>query len=477
MSSVATENKKSRNPFKVMIEFMHNEAFSGILLFTMALLAMVIANSDFSYTYFHWWHEPFKFIIMGYGVEMDMHHFINDALMALFFLLIGLEIKRELLMGELKGFQRAAFPVLGAIGGMAVPGLFYSIFNVWDPVAAKGFGIPMATDIAFALGVMLLLGKRVPFALKIFLVTLAVVDDLGAVLIIAFFYTKELNLDYLMIAGGVVGILTLLNLIGVRKLLPYILLGIVLWYLVYNSGVHATIAAVVFAFTIPIASKTDTETFSKEVNDKLGNFCMLDNKENKVLLSDEQVHTLEEVKESFSKVQNPLVRMEHAIHPYSAYFIMPLFAFSNAGVSVDLGAFSPNLVFLGIFVGLLVGKPLGIFGITYLFDKMNLIKKPESITWGEVVGAGMLAGMGFTMSIFITNLAFDDMALVEMSKIAILCATFASMAGGMFYLIRMSAQKSKAELEKSADEESLINEYSDENEEATPAPVKANASQ
>ncbi|AFI05793.1 sodium/proton antiporter NhaA [Helicobacter cetorum] len=425
-------NIKTENTLSVMLKnFITSESFGGIFLFLNAVLAMIVANSFLKESYFALWHVPFGFQIGDFFIGFSLHHWIDDVLMALFFLMIGLEIKRELLFGELSDFKKASFPVIAAIGGMVVPGLIYFVLNTNTP-SQHGFGIPMATDIAFALGVVMLLGKRVPVALKVFLITLAVADDLGAIIVIAVFYTTNLKLAWLLGALGVILGLALLNRLNVRLLLPYLLLGVVLWFCVHESGIHATIAAVILAFMIPVKMPKNSE--SKELLELSKHYAQTSVE---VLLTKEQQQILHSIEKKTSALQSPLERLEHFLAPISGYFIMPLFAFANAGVSISS---STNLevdkVLLGVILGLCLGKPLGIFLITFIGEKLKITARPKGISWWHILGAGLLAGIGFTMSMFISNLAFtsEHKDAMEVAKIAILLGSLISGIFGALYL-------------------------------------------
>ncbi|PAF51031.1 sodium/proton antiporter NhaA [Helicobacter sp. 13S00477-4] len=417
----------------VFLSFIKSESFGGIFLFISAVLAMVIANSTLNSYYFDFWHTEFGFQFGEHFVGFSIHHWINDVLMALFFLMVGLEIKREILFGELAGFKKAAFPAIAALGGMIAPGLIYYLLNAGSE-SSHGFGIPMATDIAFALGVIMLLGKRVPIALKVFLVTLAVADDLGAIIIIAVFYTTGLKLLWLLCAIGVVMILILLNKMNIKNLIPYMVLGVLLWFTIHNSGIHATIAAVILAFCIPISPKKQSKDFSNLIKTLGESFQSKTTKEQ--YPTEEEIHT---IKKKLKTIQSPLGKLEHTLQPWCAYFIMPLFAFANAGVNIggDIN-FNIDHILLGVVLGLVIGKPLGIFIITFLCEKIGIATRPKGINWGHILGAGMLAGIGFTMSMFVSNLAFSHPESMEVSKIAILGGSLISGMIGVVYLIFLS---------------------------------------
>ena len=394
----------------ILLRFFKHQSMSGFLLFGATILALLTANSPWAAEYFDLWHAPLGIAAFGHTLTMDLTHWIDDGLMSLFFLLVGLEIKRELLVGELSTVKRAAFPIVGAIGGMLVPALLFFLFTSGTP-QSNGFGIPMATDIAFVLGILTLFGNRVSVSLKIFLVSLAVVDDLGAVLMIAFFYTDDLLLMPLFFAGATLGALTFLNAGGVTRLGPYLLLGILLWVFIHSSGVHATVAGVLLAFLIPVRSRLKGRHFIQQVKRTLHNFSKEEATRSNMLLTHRQHQALEAMANAYDGIQNPLMRLEHFLQPVSAYFVMPLFAFANAGISFSHLAGLPPLPMLtmGIIAGLVVGKPLGIAGFTYLFAKIGVIQKPRGLGWKTIIGGAVLGGVGFTMSIFIAQLAFDGL--------------------------------------------------------------------
>jgi len=418
---------------KIIQKFIKDESFSGILLFVATLLAVLIANSSLSTYYFDLWNMNLGLSIAGKDISMSLMYWINDGLMALFFLMVGLEIKRELLIGELSSVKKASFPIIAAIGGMVIPAFFYIILNTDDP---KGFGIPMATDIAFALGILMLLGKKVNPALKLFLVSLAVVDDLGAVIVVALVYTTELHMEYFLYAGLVYAIIWILNLKKVTSLTPYLLLGILLWIYIHAIGIHATIAGVLLAFAIPIGSKVNEKEFIKETNELINKFEQ--NMDEIPILNHSQIDILEGIAYRYNKVQNPLVKLEHNLHSFSAFLIMPLFAFANAGVVLNFSSISENLtIVLGVIVGLLIGKPIGILGFTYLTSKFNFVKKPENLQWEEILAVGFLGGVGFTMSIFITQLAFIDQNVVSAIKMGIFFASFVAGAIGVLLISKV----------------------------------------
>lgn len=417
---------------EIIQHFIKDESFSGILLFFTTFLAVVIANSAWGDSYFALWHTELGIAIAGKSVTMDLMHWINDGLMALFFLMVGLEIKRELVIGELSSVKKASFPIVAAIGGMAIPALLYVAFNSDSP---KGFGIPMATDIAFALGILMLLGKRVNPALKLFLVALAVVDDLGAVIVVATVYTNEIHTFYFLHAALVYALIWILSLKKVTSLIPYLLLGIALWFYIHAIGIHATIAGVLLAFAIPIKSKVDESEFITSTKESIDSFES--HRDEIPIINHHQIDTLENIAYNYDKVQNPLVKLEHRLHGLSAFVIMPFFAFANAGVILDFSAVSQNLfIVLGVIIGLLIGKPLGIVGFTYVASKIGLVKKPDELKWNEIIAVGFLGGIGFTMSIFITQLAFIDASMIAAVKLAIFFASFIAGILGVLLILR-----------------------------------------
>lgn len=415
-------------------DFISKEAFSGFLLFTATVVAVIVANSSLSQEYYNLWHAPLGVTMGDMNISMSLSMWINDGLMALFFLMVGLEIKREMLIGELSSVRKASFPVIAAVGGMVIPALIYVGLNPENPI---GFGVPMATDIAFALGILLLLGNKVNPALKLFLVALAVVDDLGAVLVVATVYTSEIHAAYFLHAILIYALIWILNLKGVKALWPYLILGIFLWVYIHAIGIHATIAGVLLALAIPISSKIEERKFietSKKAIDEFEKHI-----DEIPILNHHQIDALENIAYGYDKVQNPLVKLEHQLHGFSAFFIMPLFAFANAGVVIDFSGVSQHLmIVLGVVFGLVIGKPIGIVAFTYLASKTKLIHKPDNLSWEEIVAVGFLAGIGFTMSIFITHLAFVDESVISAVKLGIFIASFIAGVLGVLLINRAS---------------------------------------
>jgi len=416
--------------------FVHSEVTGSILLLACTVLALVWANSPWADSYFDLLHT---YVGLSWGdasFKLSLHHWINDGLMVIFFFVVGLEVKRELVVGELSSFDKASLPVAAAIGGMVVPALLFTVLNMGGK-GASGWGIPMATDIAFALGVLAIFGARVPLGLKIFLTALAIADDLGAVAVIAIFYTESINVVALMAAG----LLLVLLFIGVRArarrgVLYLLIIGV--WLAVFSSGVHATVAGILVAMIIPVRPRVDPRRFIDETEARLeritqeerSNLCLISNRE--------QLEVVQRVHLGAEDALPTGLMLEHYLHPIQVWFILPLFALANAGVAIggDLLAVLANPLALGVIVGLVVGKPLGISLLSWLAVKSGRGALPEGVTWGQVAGAGCLAGIGFTMSLFISDLAFNDEALIATAKIGILAASLTSGVLGYFLLAR-----------------------------------------
>ena len=379
---------------KGFTSFFKLEAASGIVLLFAAVIALFISNSELSILYFSTL-ERYLFIgINNFGLKLSVLHWINDALMAIFFFFVTLEIKREFLQGELSNIKQALLPIIAAVGGMLVPALIYVFINLGDGETLKGWAIPSATDIAFSLGVLSLLGKRVPLSLKVFLTALAIIDDLGAIVIIALFYSGDLSIKYLSLMLLAFIILLVMNKFNIKKILPYLIVGIFLWDFTHNSGIHATIAGVLLAMTIPHRKK--------------------------------------------DKDFSLLIKVEHAISPYVAFGIMPIFAFANAGVSLEGLSFSSLLdkVPLGIVLGLFVGKQLGVFVFSYISIKLKIAQMPSNTSWYNFYGVGVLTGIGFTMSLFVGNLAFaESMQYMDGVKIGVLTGSLLSTLFGYFLIL------------------------------------------
>ena len=379
------------SPFKWFFKL---EAASGLMLLISAIIALIISNSSFSEIYFSVLNKYIFIGVNNFGLKLSVLHWVNDALMAIFFFFVTLEIKREFIQGELSNIKQASLPIIAAVGGMLVPALIYVFININDSETLNGWAIPSATDIAFSIGILSLLGSRVPISLKVFLTALAIIDDLGAIVIIAFFYTADLSLKYLVLLLLTFVLLLLLNKFNVKKFLPYLFFGLFLWFFTHESGVHATIAGVLLACSIPHRKKE--HDFS--------------------LLS----------------------KIEHSISPYVAYFIMPLFAFANAGVSFEGLSFNSLLspVPLGILLGLFIGKQIGVFLFSYSSIKFGIAQMPNKSTWLSLYGVGILTGIGFTMSLFVGNLAFaSNIQYIDSVKIGVLSGSLLSTLVGYFVLL------------------------------------------
>ena len=386
--------KNLSKPFKWFFQL---EAASGLVLLIAAIIALVISNSNFSELYFNTL-EQYLFIgINNFGLKLSVHHWINDLLMAIFFFFVTLEIKREFIQGELSNLKKALLPIIGAVGGMVIPALFYVVINFGNTETLNGWAIPSATDIAFSLGILSLLGSRVPISLKIFLTALAIIDDLGAILIIAFFYSGDLSISYLSLILISYIFLLVLYKFGVKKFIPYLIIGSFMWFFTYKSGIHATISGVLLASTIP--HRTKDKDFSL------------------------------------------LIKLEHAISPYVAFMIMPIFAFANAGVSLEGISLSSLLlpVPLGILLGLFIGKQVGVMVFSFVAVKTGIAQMPDNSSWLSLYGVSVLTGIGFTMSLFVGNLAFaENIEYIDGVKIGVLAGSLLSTLFGYFILLFFS---------------------------------------
>ncbi len=422
----SSSNPLSANPVvRPFQQFIRLEAAGGILLLICAVVALVWANSPYADQYFALW-STITTVGMGeFEISKPLLLWINDGLMAIFFFVVGLEIKREILTGELSSPKNAALALAAAVGGMVVPALLYAAVN-WGGAGISGWGIPMATDIAFALGVLALLGKRAPLALKVFLTALAIVDDLGAVLVIALFYTAKVKVGFLVMGGVVLLALILVNRFGVRRTSVYVVLGLLLWIAFLKSGVHATIAGVLLALTIPARRVIDGQSFVERGRALLDQFST-GLEPGRVNPTSSQMDALHAIEDAAEKLDTPLHRMEHALHGWVAFFIMPVFALANAGVALGGGgAGLGSPVTLGIIVGLFFGKQIGVTLFAWLAVRLGIAQLPLGVSWRQVYAVSFLCGIGFTMSLFIANLAFDDAALLDGAKIGILVASVIS---------------------------------------------------
>lgn len=427
-------------------EFIHRQTTSGILLMLCAVLALIIANTSMAHGYHHFFQQHFTIGLENFQLSKSLHHWINDGLMAIFFLVVGLELKRELLVGELANFKQALLPIIAAVGGMVVPASIYFALNPTGHTA-NGWGIPMATDIAFALGALALLGKRVPQSLLMFLVALAIVDDLGAVVVIAIFYTETINTSALGLVGVFTMALVFLNLFGVRNLLPYLIVGAFLWVAMLKSGVHATLAGVLLAFIIPMKPKYDPNRFLSLINDGVDKVKNAYKKDSNIITNDALRSEVRSLGNGVNLVQAPAQILESKLHLPSAYLVIPIFALANAGVPIDwsnIGNIITHPVAMGIGLGLVVGKLIGIAGFSWLAVKAGICDLPKGLNMHHMIGVAFMGGIGFTMSIFIAELGFaHHQQDLLMAKTGIL---FASLIAGVtgFIWLYITTKKNKA---------------------------------
>lgn len=423
--------------------FVHSKLTAGLLLLICAVIAVIAANVPALRGLHEFWEKELVFGINDSIVTMSVRHFVNDVLMAIFFFSVGLEIKREIKVGELSSPKKAMLPIFAAIGGMIVPALFYTAFNTGTE-SANGWGIPMATDIAFAIGILSLLGNRCPIALKVFLTALAIVDDIGAIIVLAIFYpSHELHAVFLLAAAAVTVVLLLLNRAGVKSPLPYTILGLALFVTVYMSGIHATISGVILAMTIPAWTSINEVRFSVGMSRLIEDFRKASNSEVDVLANKEQLEVINKIGINVNMINPLLHRLEIQLHPWVNFIIMPLFALANAGVVIDPSVMSGGVppVMTGIFFGLLLGKPTGIFLFSWIAVKLRIANLPDGTKWKQILSLGILGGIGFTMSIFIDNLAFDSNFLVSSGKFAILVTSFIAACLGLAALYLTTNKK------------------------------------
>jgi Na+:H+ antiporter, NhaA family len=410
--------------------FVQSETAGSVLLFGATVIALVWANSPWSASYFALWKLPLQ-IGRRPLLSMDLHHWIDDGLMVLFFLVVGLEIKREIAKGELSSFRQAALPIMAALGGMIIPAILYFMLNRTGS-GARGWGIPMATDIGFAMGVLALLGKRIPSSLRVFMLALAIVDDVGAILVIAFFYTPKISLSALAVAGG---LLALLVVIAMRRapVSVYAVVGFFFWAAVLSSGVHATIAGVILGLIAPIKPKFRPEELAQSAEPLLGSFRAQISSQDKSSAE----ATLTELDQLLRGTDSTAERLERSLHPWVCYFVLPLFALASAGVNLStenlkLAISSP--IALGIFLGLVGGKAVGITAFSFVAVQSKIAGMAEGLTWPGIAGVGILAGVGFTVALFISTLSFGDETLVATAKVAVLAASLAAGSIGYLYL-------------------------------------------
>lgn len=426
-------------------KFTKIESFSGILLITATVIALIWANSPFSDSYISLWNSKVGFSFTGFELYKPLLLWINDLLMAIFFFLIGLEIKREFLIGELNSTKKLVFPLMAALGGMIFPVLFFLLINQ-NPETAKGWGIPMATDIAFALAILKLLGDKVPVALKIFLTAFAIIDDIGAVLIIAIFYSGNIQIVMLIIALALIGVLYFLSYKGIYSKFLLVTVGAVVWYLFLKSGIHPTIAGLLLAFSVPLRQKINTNAFIgslDQISDKIKSNIIV----NEPVLSSVQIEQIDNLEDWTDKYQSPLQHLEHRLHDWVAYFIIPLFALANAGVVLNTGIPLDYALVITITISLVLGKGIGISSLVLLAKKLKLISVPKEINKTHIIGVSFIAGVGFTMAIFIGSLAFAGKPeYLDSAKIGILIGSLIS--GLLGYIILANSAKKKIESQK-----------------------------
>jgi NhaA family Na+:H+ antiporter len=425
--------KKVYTPFE---HFLHAQTTTGLILIAMTMIALIVANSPLYEAYKHLIHTNIEIDIGIFTIKNSLHHWINDGLMAIFFFLIGLEIKREILVGELSNIKVAILPILAALGGMIVPALIYIAINNGSS-GANGWGIPMATDIAFAISALVLLGNRVSPALVTFLVALAIVDDLGAVVVIALFYTSQIHFDFLLLALAMFGVMVIFNRFGIHATLPYFIVGIFMWFFMLESGIHATIAGVVAALAIPSKPKIPPVDFTQQTKN------LLDEYDNYPVATDNTMHEqqkalLQNIKDKIDAVGSPAARLEQSLHLPVSLLVIPLFALANAGIHIDFSSIGDVIVkpvSIGIIAGLIGGKIVGIAGVAYLAIKAGIAQLPQNSSFSQLFGVAALGGIGFTMSIFVADLAFlGKPELIFQAKIGILSASLLAGALGFIWL-------------------------------------------
>lgn len=425
-------------------KFTKIESFSGILLMLATVMALIWANSPFSDSYVSLWNMKVGFSFTGFELYKPLLLWINDLLMAIFFFVIGLEIKREFLIGELNSTKKLVFPLVAALGGMVFPVLFFLVLNQ-NPETTTGWGIPMATDIAFALAILKLLGDKVPMALKIFLTAFAIIDDIGAVLIIAIFYSGNIEVLMLVIALALLAVLYFLSNKGLYSKFLLVLVGAVVWYLFLKSGIHPTIAGLLLAFSVPLRQKINTSTFLSslsEISEKIKSNTQKD----KPVLSEVQIEQIDNLEDWTDKYQSPLQHLEHRLHDWVAYFIIPLFALANAGVVLNTGIQLDYALVITITISLVIGKGIGISSLVLLAKKLNWVRVPKEINTMHIIGVSFIAGVGFTMAIFIGSLAFaNSPEYLDSAKIGILIGSLISGVIGYLILARSSKKNTNVE--------------------------------
>lgn len=428
-------------------QFIKLETSSSIILFGATVAALILANSPLSEQFLDFWKNYITFSLPGFELSKPIYKWINDGLMAIFFFLIGLEIKREILSGELSHVKKASLPFFAAIGGMVIPAGLFTLLNAGN-AGGEGWGIPMAADIAFSLGILTLLGNRVPTGIKIFLMAFAIIDDLGAVLVIAFFYSSNLIWANIFIGLGIVVGLALLSKLNYYSKYIFFIGGVIVWVLFLKSGIHATIAGVLMALTIPLNRKIDTRSFyerSKTLLDIFLTECKTNGKGEKTVLTKKQLYAIDELDELTENTTSPLQHHEHQLHGWVSYLIMPIFAFANAGVAFSFSGDTNIALSLNLAISMVVGNFIGIFSFSWLAIKINIAELPENVNFKQLAGVSFLGGLGFTMSLFINGLAYTDAALIDSAKMGILLGSL--VAGIVGYLMIRLTVKPKPQME------------------------------
>lgn len=479
IAEVQGRNKRLRQ----LIQFTHSSTKAAAIMLLAAIVALVVANTPAHGPFLEFWHTQVSIGIGAFHGEMSFAHIINDIFMAVFFLLVGLEIKYEMTAGELTNIRQAILPILGALGGVLAPIAIYLAFNATHPEAFMGWGVPTATDIAFALGILSLLGSRVPNGVRVFLSTLAVADDIIAILVIAIFYGESPDLLWLGAAAIVFVALIVMNRMYVYSLVPYILVGCVLWFCVFSSGIHSTIAGVLLAFAIPSGSRVNLDNFFDWSNKRLRMAnSFYEGDETPLVAQKDYITTVSSLSKISKQAVPPATRLEHKLYPWVYFLILPLFALTNADVAVtglDFATVTSSPVVLGVFCGLVLGKPIGIMLFSFITVKTKIASLPEFVTWRHMLGASVLGGVGFTMAIFVANLAYADALLITEAKLSILVAsTVAGVIGFVLLLLQAKADQRRgisyvtivpddgnvthADAEMARDSEELVDQLGDE---------------
>lgn len=479
IAEVQGRNKRLRQ----LIQFTHSSTKAAAIMLLAAIVALVVANTPAHGPFLEFWHTQVSIGIGAFHGEMSFAHIINDIFMAVFFLLVGLEIKYEMTAGELTNIRQAILPILGALGGVLAPIAIYLAFNATHPEAFMGWGVPTATDIAFALGILSLLGSRVPNGVRVFLSTLAVADDIIAILVIAIFYGESPDLLWLGAAAIVFVALIVMNRMHVYSLVPYILVGCVLWFCVFSSGIHSTIAGVLLAFAIPSGSRVNLDNFFDWSNKRLRMAnSFYEGDETPLVAQKDYITTVSSLSKISKQAVPPATRLEHKLYPWVYFLILPLFALTNADVAVtglDFATVTSSPVVLGVFCGLVLGKPIGIMLFSFITVKTRIASLPEFVTWRHMLGASVLGGVGFTMAIFVANLAYADALLITEAKLSILVAsTVAGVIGFVLLLLQAKADQRRgisyvtivpddgnmthADAEMARDSEELVDQLGDE---------------